>query len=246
MVKVTLKKSLPGFAYDKLKSWYWRENLPELAMMFGTDKWGIHKYAIHYQTHLMHLRKRAINLLEIGVGGQDDPKKGGASLRMWKAFFPKANIYAIDIFDKSAIEEPRIKIFKGSQADPEFLLWVAQKIGRLDVIIDDGSHINEHVLASFHVLFPLLAENGIYAIEDLQTSYWPSFAGSENTNDVNTSMGYIKSLVDGLNWEEFHERKNGPYDEMITQIHFFHNLAIINKGRNVEGSNKSPGHIARF
>lgn len=246
MVKSAVKSVIPGFAYQQLKLWYWRENLPELAMMFGTDKWGIHKYAMHYQTHLLNLRRQPINLLEIGVGGQSDPNKGGASLRMWKAFFPKANIYAIDIFDKSAIEEPRIKVFKGSQADPEFLSWVAQKIGRLDVIIDDGSHVNEHVLASFHVLFPLLEANGIYAVEDLQTSYWPEFGGSENTADLGTSMGFIKNLVDGLNWEEFHERKPGPYDEMITALHFYHNLAIIKKGRNLEGSNKSSGHIARF
>lgn len=246
MIKNALKAAIPGVAYDKLKLWYWRENLPELAMIFGTDKWGIHKYAMHYQTHLSSLRNQAINLLEIGVGGQSAPNKGGASLRMWKAYFPKANIYAIDIFDKSAIEEPRVKIFKGSQADPEFLAWAAQKIGKLDVIIDDGSHVNEHVLASFHVLFPLLAENGIYAIEDLQTSYWPSFGGCEDTNDPRTGMGFVKSLVDGLNWEEFYERKAGAYDEMITAIHFYHNLAIINKGRNAEGSNKSAGHIARL
>ena len=59
-------------------------------------------------------------------------------------------------------------------------------------------------------------------------------------------MGFVKSLVDGLNWEEFYERKAGAYDEMITAIHFYHNLAIINKGRNAEGSNKSVGHIARL
>ena len=114
-----------------------------------------------------------MNLLEIGVGGYDDPKQGGHSLRMWKDYFPNANIYAIDLYDKSALQEPRIHIFQGSQADPDFLKWVAGEIGQLDIVIDDGSHVNEHVIVSFQTLFPLLADNGIYAIEDLHTAYLP-------------------------------------------------------------------------
>lgn len=245
MIKAALKALMPGVAYDRLKKWYWKDNLPELAMIYGTDKWGVHRYARHYQTHLSHLRQRQINLLEIGVGGQSDPRKGGASLRMWKAYFPKANIFAIDIFDKSALEEPRIKIFRGSQADPEFVSWVARQIGRLDVVVDDGSHVNEHVLATFNVLFPLLSDNGLYAIEDLQTSYWPAFGGGEDTNDPNTAMGFLKGLVDGVNWEEFYEREPREFDKYITAIHFYHNLAVIEKGMNQEGSNKSDRHIAR-
>ena len=29
-------------------------------------------------------------------------------------------------------------------------------------MIDDGSHLNEHVIKNFHVLFPVLRRNGIY------------------------------------------------------------------------------------
>jgi hypothetical protein len=225
-------------SWNSLKKIYWRNNLPELAMLCGTDKWGLHRYAVHYQRHLQHLKSRRFNLLEIGVGGHDAPDKGGASLRMWKAFFPLANIYAIDIFDKSPHQEPRIQIFRGSQADPDFLHHVVGKIGQLDVVIDDGSHVNAHVIASFNTLFPLLVENGIYAIEDLQTAYWPEFGGSNDPDFPGSSMAMLKSAVDGLNWEEFHDRQPQPLDKTISAISFYHNLAFVLKGENVEGTNK--------
>ena len=79
--------------------------------------------------------------------------RGKLSSRVWKAFFPKAKIYSIDIVDKSALEEPRIRIFRGSQGDPDFLRLVAKEVGHLDIIIDDGSHINEHVITSFETLW---------------------------------------------------------------------------------------------
>ena len=179
-------------------------DLRVLATVTGSDKWGGHWYAQHYQTHFAPLRPKALNLLEIGVGGYDDPNKGGSSLRMWKTFFPRANVFAIDIVDKRALQEPRIKIYQGSQDDAEFLGRVAADIGRIDIIIDDGSHQNQHVLKTFAVLFPLLADGGIYVVEDTQTSYWPSYGGtSEEFNSPKSTMGFFKGLADCLNYEEF-------------------------------------------
>ncbi|HEY5345945.1 MAG TPA: hypothetical protein VIK62_06335 [Verrucomicrobiae bacterium] len=49
----------------------------------------------------------------------------------------------------------------------------------------------------------------------------------------------LKSLVDGLNHEEFIKPGYVPsyYDQNITGLHFYHNLVFIQKGRNAEGSN---------
>ena len=88
---------------------------------------------------------------------------------MWKVYFPKAQIFGIDIHDKSALEENRIRIFHGSQSDPTFLEQVIATIGTIDIVIDDGSHINEDVIFSFNSLFPSLSKTGIYVIEDTQT-----------------------------------------------------------------------------
>ena len=189
--------------FKKIKALYYKENLTMLAKLYKTDKTGSHYYTPHYQLHFQEFRTKPIHLLEIGIGGYENPKAGGESLRMWKRFFPKGNIYGIDIYDKKDFEEERIKIFQGSQIDKPFLNQLVLNIPALDIIIDDGSHINEHVIESFRILFPFLKNGGIYVIEDTQTSYWQNYGGdSNNLNNSKTLMCFFKSLIDGLNYKE--------------------------------------------
>jgi hypothetical protein len=149
-------------------------------------------------------------------------------------------VYGIDICDKSPHDRRRVKTFLGSQTDPEFLDSVVNTIGKLSIIIDDGSHQNEHVLFTFQHLFPHLADDGIYAIEDTQTSYWRMDGGNAtDRNDLKTTMGYFKSLIDGLNWEEFPGAYEPSYlDLNIKSIAFYHNLIFITKGSNRERQGK--------
>jgi len=150
---------------------------------------------------------------------------------MWKVYFPRSHIFGIDIYDKTYHDENRIKTFKGSQTEEEFLKKVAVDIGPIDIIIDDGSHQNDHVITSFNILFPFLSPNGIYVIEDLETSYQVGFGGSIDLLSTHTSMNFLKSLTDGLNYKEFRHPPN-YFDEHIVSIHFYHNLVFIYKGQN--------------
>ena len=239
-----LKKILTDSQWKRLKNYVKSfglgKDLTKLAIIYNTDKWGGHYYTPHYQTHFTKFRNQKINLLEIGVGGYDDPKAGGESLLMWKRYFPFGNIFAIDIYSKSFDEEKRIKIFKGSQVDKIFLLDVTNNISGLDIIIDDGSHINEHVIETFKILFPLLNDGGLYVIEDIQTSYWPEYGGdSTNLNNSSTIMSFFKKITDGLNYRELIKPgyEATYYDKNIVSIHFYHNLIFIYKGKNDEESN---------
>ena len=205
----------------------------------GTDKWGAHWYTQHYHTHFKKIRNKKLNILEIGVGGYDSPTIGGNSLRTWKSYFGKSNIYGIDIYEKNELEEKRIKIFKGSQIDDFFLHNVCQSIGEIDIIIDDGSHLNRHVIESFRILFPFLKTNGIYVVEDLETSYWSSMGGNSNDlKNADTSINFFKSLVDSLNHEEFIKPgyNKSYFDLNIVEVHFYHNMVFIVKGKNNEKS----------
>ena len=151
---------------------------------------------------------------------------------MWRTYFPRSRIYGIDVYDKSPHNERRIKTFMGSQVDEQFLAEVAQTVGRLDIVIDDGSHLNQHVLRTFELLFPRLSQDGIYVIEDTQTSYWCTYGGSSTELDrVDTVMGFLKTLVDGVNYEEFEAEHYGPsyYEQNIVAIHFYHNLGSFKK-----------------
>lgn len=220
--------------------WLFRNNLPKLAMIYGTDKWGAHRYAAHYATHFRHLRKANFTLLEIGIGGYSDSLAGGNSLRMWRRYFPNAQIVGLDYFDKSPQAEKRIRVYRGDQSDEELLSRIVAEVGRPDIVVDDGSHVNEHVIKTFEVLFPLLADDGLYAVEDTQTAYWPSHGGSsDDLQNAPTSMRLLKGLADGLNYEEFIRPGYTPsyFDQHVTSVHFYHNLVVIQKGRNDEGSN---------
>lgn len=224
---------------NRTKSFFVADNLNQLAVIWGTDKWGAHWYTQHYHTHFKELRKKKLNILEIGVGGYEKPDEGGNSLRAWKFYFPNSNIYAIDKYDKKQLEEKRIKIFEGSQTDGSFLENVCRQIGGIDIIIDDGSHVNSHVIESFKFLFPKLKQNGIYVIEDLETAYWPGMGGdSINLDNPTTSINFLKTLIDSLNHKEI--LKPGYvasyFDLNIVELHFYHNIVFIVKGKNNEES----------
>lgn len=227
---------------DDIRAVGFGNNLDKLGEIYRTDKIGRHCYTQHYQLHFKKFKYNRINLLEIGVGGHEDPHQGGNSLRMWKRYFRFGRIFSIDIFEKSMLQEKRIKIFQGDQVDKEFLDKVTKDIGKIDIIIDDGSHINEHVIETFKLLFPKLHDDGIYVIEDTQTSYWPQFGGSEDLNNPNSMMNFFKTLTDCLNNKEFidPEYVQNYYDKKIISIHFYHNLIFIYKGNNNEESPLLP------
>jgi hypothetical protein len=209
------------------------KDLRRIGLLFLAGKYDW--YYPLYERHLGPLRTQPLNLLEIGIGGYETAAAGGGSLRMWEAYLPRARIHGVDIHDKSPHDAGRVRTFVGSQADEEFLRQIVGSIGRLDIVIDDGSHINEHVLTSFRVLFPLLATHGIYVIEDTQSSYWKSFGGSSSElGRDNTTMGFVKGLIDGLNHKEFRDPRRAPtiFDSTIVGIHCYHNIVFIQKGHN--------------
>ena len=217
-----------------------RMSLSGLATAFGSDKWGKHWYTKHYERHLGHLKRDRFALLEIGIGGYRHRRQGGASLRMWHAFFPRAQVIGLDLEDKSFVDGDRIRTYRGSQTDEELLRRIVDEAGGVRVVVDDGSHHPEDVRASFVILFPLLEDGGVYAIEDTQTSYWPEFGGSEERSDPSTTMALVKNLLDGLNYEEFVDESYRPtYTDLhVTAVHAYHNLVIIEKGSNLEGTNR--------
>ena len=246
MIKDKLKQVLSGKIYNWGKRVYlnflaipYGFNINKLASIYKSDKWGEHFYTKHYQTHFRKFKFKRVKLFEIGVGGYHYPDMGGSSLRMWKRYFPFGKIFALDIYDKSFVEENRIKIFQGSQVDENVLNKITNSIGDFDIIIDDGSHINEHVIKTFQLLFPKLKSGGIYVIEDMQTSYWPDYGGdSKDLNNSSTMMNYFKTLTDGINHEEYILPNYSPsyFDKNIVTMHFYHNILFIYKGPNNEGS----------
>lgn len=197
--------------------------LSRLAVLHGTDKFGYHDYTPNYFDVLQHLSEAPIRLLEIGVGGYGDADRGGESLAVWRDFFPNAEIViGIDIQKKTLDLGPRVKILQGSQVDEAFLEELCETHGPFDVIIDDGSHRNEHVVESFHLLYPKLADGGIYIAEDVQTAFHPRFGGSLELTPPN-SVGFFSDLMLDV--------MKGACDWPIDRIDRFHNIFVAHKTR---------------
>src|SRR5262249_41025639 len=142
----------------------------DTAERCGTDKV---RYMPYYWEHLARRQDEPITALEIGVFR-------GQSVKMWRELLPEATLFALDIDPDCAryADPPRVNITIGSQADPATLArWVEQVPGPIDLIIDDGSHVMDHLKISFLHLFPRLRPGGIYAVEDLGTCYMPDYGG---------------------------------------------------------------------
>ncbi|MGU3341604.1 hypothetical protein ACLBXJ_26705 [Methylobacterium mesophilicum] len=158
------------------------DEMTRLAIRHGTDKYGTHLYAPIYDQIFSKIRNEELRILEIGIGGYGNKFAGGLGLAMLAEYFPNSSICGLDIEEKHIKSHPRIRTVKGSQADLASLDSLMTSDGPFDIIIDDGSHIVDHVTATFRHLYPRMSETGVYLVEDTQTSFWPSTGGSNHAN----------------------------------------------------------------
>ncbi len=157
--------------------------LTQIANETGTDKGTVvgnaHAYTIVYEALLASQRNLPINLMEIGLAmrGQvfgflatriveDVP-----SIKMWHEYFPRGNIYGVDISDCSRFQTDRFHFYQADCGDAERLGTIAKQLSdsgtKFDVIIDDGSHASYHQQMTFLKFFSLVKPGGLYIIEDL-------------------------------------------------------------------------------
>ena len=212
-----------------------------LMLQYGkinnTDKVTHHEYHKYYDYILKQFYNSHGSIVEIGIGT-------GVSLPMWISLFKNAHIYGVDIESEDKTNE-RYTIFKADQSNIDDLNILKSSLIDKNVffINDDGSHIPEHQLLSFNVLFPILVEGGIYIIEDIETSYW----NKGECYNYKTNYGYkhsksiveiFKEAVDIMN-REFIKEKTQLSDKIlhynyIDSVTFGRNCIIIKKGYNAD------------
>ena len=143
-----------------------QERMTAAGMAAQTDKITAHHYEKVYSKSLHRFsHQKPFAMLEIGYGT-------GAGVNFWQSIFPDAFVYCFDRGYEG--EDDRLKVMKVDQSDLESLQRAAERIEHpIDLIVDDGSHHPSHQLLTFSFLFQnLLSDNGIYVIEDIETSYW--------------------------------------------------------------------------
>lgn len=146
--------------------------LDKLGLKYNTDKASLynrrgtvgkgHDYLKYYELFLSTMKNEEFALVELGC-------YTGASLKMWKEYFPYAHIIGVDLNEKlSVLEQERISfVCSDAVADdlPQKLITLNKNIM---CIIDDCSHAWGDQRRSFEMLFPILQSGGYYIIEDLE------------------------------------------------------------------------------
>ena len=108
-------------------------------------------------------------------------------------------------------------------------------------MIDDGSHVAEHVALSFNKLFPAVVDDGYYIIEDVQTAFWPAYGGSPNGGGE--TLRLAQAILEGLNHVEVRAAAANwaplPGTDRIRSFRAYHNVFVVQKGENSEPSTQN-------
>ena len=205
------------------------------GIFYDHDGRVIHKWTHYleiYDRHFASYRVEGVKFLEIGISF-------GGSLEMWRKYFgSSATIYGIDVDPNCAdrVSAPNVARI-GSQDDANFLKSVVEEMGAPDIILDDGSHIGRHQLESFRVLFPLLKEGGLYAIEDLHTAYWPG-THEGGYRRKTSAIELVKDMIDDMHAWYHGKIPTTPAKTEIGAIHIYDSIVIIEKAKR-----QPPRHI---
>lgn len=180
-------------------------SLKKLATKYSVDKLYNHSYIPFYER--LFANRNIKRLLEIGIGNRELMQPlvpryvHGASLKMWRDYFPDAEIFSCDILPETIFNEDRIHSVVCNQYDARALHNMACGFGgNFDVIIDDGCHHTLAQVISFMALFPYLNNGGVYIIED---------------------VGYPDVLSMAIDGNVHIFRKNGRWDDvLVTKVKF--------------------------
>lgn len=205
-----------------------------IANKYGTDKGTIkpddgkhHGDRLHFTTkyydYMKDYKDEDFNFLEIGIAN-------GTSLKMWKEFFTKAQIHAMDIVDYKKYQTNRVHIHRADQTKRDQLKRVVGDL-KFTFIVDDGGHMMGQQQISLGCLFSSLKSGGFYFIEDLHTSYWPYNGYSSlygipldiNKDRSNTTVNVIKDYQESkvFNSPFLTEQENQYLTDMIDECYLF-------------------------
>jgi hypothetical protein len=162
--------------------------LAALCDLYGSDKgsnltinhpyaWDPHRYTDLYEMLFYGNEDEITSVFECGIGTSNasfpanmgPAGQPGASLRVWRDYFPNAIIYGADIDRDVLFKEERIETFYMDQLDPNSIESATQKFqaGAFDLMVDDGLHTYDAAITLFLNSSHLLSPRGIYVIEDV-------------------------------------------------------------------------------
>jgi hypothetical protein len=198
------------------------DSLTLLGLKYNTNKSFYHGYTRFYNKLFAEKKDSIKHFFEIGIAT-------GASLFMWRDYFPNATIYGIDIQVTDAVKnQERIKWALCNQSKADELTHVVNTWGKpvFDIIIDDGGHVVSQQRVSIETLWKYLAPGGYYVIEDLHTNIPELFSSHPHMTPQQITKYLDEPVSNHQKILECMLRNPGysfPIDE-IEDIYYFSNV----------------------
>lgn len=127
------------------------------------DKGSIHSYIEPYE-QLLATYRNGCTILEVGIAQ-------GWSVKMWNDYFHNSRIIGNDIsivFDVNEtkpVNNNTIEYIQHDATKQSFLETISNTT--FDIIIDDGSHMEQDQFDTFNMLKHRMNKGGLYIIEDI-------------------------------------------------------------------------------
>jgi len=209
-------KDLPKKSLDlnsNLRLFQIYKNLKHVSLKSDT-------YFQAYEEMFSKYVEKKITFVEVGV-------LHGGSLFMWREYFgEKARIIGIDLNPAAkALEKYGFEIHIGSQSDINFWKNFFSKIGKVDILLDDGGHGNLQQIVTLSEAIHNTNDEGTIVIEDTHTSYLKKFGNPSKYSFIN----YSKYLTDVINsrFSGIKVIKNNNFKNKIYSISFYESIVAI-------------------
>ena len=144
-----------------------------------------HNYADFYSLIFRHCRQQISAVFECGIGTNNtdteshmgETGRPGASLRVWRDYFPNAAIVGADIDRRILFKEERIETFFVDQTNEDSIrsLWDEVPTAEFDLMIDDGLHTAQAGVTLLRNSIHKLRHDGIYVIEDVHPKHFDEY-----------------------------------------------------------------------
>lgn len=185
-------------------------------------KWK--KYFPIYEELFSKFRNKKITFIEIGI-------LDGGSLEIWKKYFgPESRIIGIDNNPEcKKFQNENFEIFIGSQSDKNFWKKFYEKVGNVDIILDDGGHTNDQQIITLLESINFINNGGIHVVEDVHSSYQKHYGNPHAYSFINFS----KKIIDDINFN-FPNMNKFSYslNKYIYSIQFFESIVAFKIDKN--------------
>ena len=181
----------------------------------------IDSYFQVYEEIFKNYIEKKITFVEVGV-------LGGGSLFMWRDHFGKdARIIGIDLNPEAKKwEKHGFEIFIGSQSDEKFWTNFYNKVGKIDILLDDGGHHNKQQIVTVYSSIPNINDGGMIVVEDTHTSYIGQYGNPSKFSFINFS----KYVIDKVNYRfsNIKLKKKDKAEKKVFSIFFYESIVVFN------------------